>query len=70
MLNDEELTRTLRRSLPPVESAVPSRDLWPAVRNHTPERPRWSLVDYGIVALIAVALVLFPNWFWFLAYHL
>ena len=70
MLNDQDLARTLRSALPPVTPVAPSRDLWPDVVHRAHQRPRWSAADWSAAAAIAVALLLFPKWFWFLAYHL
>jgi hypothetical protein len=29
-----------------------------------------SSVDWSLAALVAIVLLMFPEWFWFLAYHL
>ena len=69
MLNDEEIGRLLRAALPIPDASAPSRDAWPLIlKRH--ERPRWSTADWGVAAAIVIALLLFPEWFWFLAYHL
>jgi hypothetical protein len=71
MTNDDEILRSLLRSaLPPVDAHAPSRDLWPSVVERSRTVPRWSLADLSVAAMIATALVMFPKWFWFLAYHL
>ena len=69
-MTDNDLVRHLRSALPPVEALAPSRDLWPSVvdRSRTPRR--WSVLDVSAAAGIAAALLMFPKWFWFLAYHL
>ena len=69
-LNDVELGRTLRASLPRATAEGPSRDLWPDVIRRARQPPRWSPADWSVAAVIIVSLLLFPKWFWFLAYHL
>ena len=70
-LNDVELVRTLRAALPPRATAQrPSRDLWPDVMRRVQQPPRWSPADWSVAAIVIVSLLLFPKWFWFLAYHL
>ena len=70
MTSDNDLLRHLRSALPPVDANGPSRDLWPSIvdRSHTP--PRWAVLDLSAAAVVAGALLLFPQWFWILAYHL
>jgi hypothetical protein len=73
MLNDQDLVRTLRSALPPVGTAATqprSRDLWPHVVARTRQRTRWSAADWSAAAVVVIALLMFPKWFWFLAYHL
>jgi hypothetical protein len=70
MTDDERLHQALRSAFPPVMASAPSRDLWADVvrRSHGPAR--WSWLDAGLAAAGATALLLFPDWLWFLAYHL
>lgn len=72
MLNDQDLVRTLRSALPPMALSAPpeSRDLWPRVVERTRQRTRWSTADWTAAAAVVIALLMFPKWFWFLAYHL
>jgi hypothetical protein len=70
MLNDEDLVTSLRSALPRVEGSGPSRDLWPAVIQRTRQPARWSTADWSAAAVIVATLLMFPKWFWFLAYHL
>jgi len=70
MLNDDELLRSLRAAVPRVDPSGPSRDLWPRVVELTHQRPRWSIADWSAAAVIVISLLLFPKWFWFIAYHL
>ena len=70
MLNDEQLARSLRAALPHADTSAPSSDLWPSIVQRTNQRTRWSLVDVSVAAIVVIGLLLFPEWFWFLAYHL
>ena len=69
-MTDEQLQELVRASLPPAQTDGPTRDLWPLFASRLEERPRWSYVDLGLAAAAAVALAIFPEWFWLLAYHL
>jgi hypothetical protein len=62
MINDDRLSHLLR--------TAPSRDLWPAVVQRSEARIEVSSADWSLAALVAIALLMFPEWFWFLAYHL
>jgi hypothetical protein len=68
--NDIELARTLRAALPRAAAHQPSRDLWPEVIRRTQQPRRWSVADSSAAAIVVIALVMFPKWFWFVAYHL
>jgi len=70
MTDDQELRMLLKVALPPVRPDRPSRDLWPLVVERTSAVPTWTRVDLSAAAIIVGALLLFPKWFWFLAYHL
>jgi hypothetical protein len=70
MMNDERLSQLLRTALPAVDAAAPSRDLWPDVVRRSEARVRITSTDWSVAAIVIVVLVLFPEWFWFLAYHL
>ena len=69
-LNDDELVQALRAAVPGVDAHGPSRDLWADVVQRTQQRARWSLADWSAAAVIVVALLMFPKWILFLAYHL
>ena len=69
-LRDDELVRSLRAALPRIDHAAPSRDLWPSVVIRTRQTVRWSTLDWSASAVIVIALLMFPKWFWFVAYHL
>jgi len=70
MTEEERLARLLRSAFPPTTALVPTRDLWPAVVDHSCARDAWSWIDLGVAAAAALALVLFPNLLLLLAYHL
>ena len=70
MINDDELSHLLRTAMPAAETTAPSRDLWPAVVQRSEARIQVSSADWTLAALVAIALMMFPEWFWFLAYHL
>lgn len=71
MQNDDEVLRALlKAALPPVHEDRQPRDVWLRVVARTSARPTWTLADWSVAAVIVGALLLFPKWFWFLAYHL
>lgn len=69
-LNDVELTRTLRAALPRATAHRPPRDVWPDVIRRVQQPPRWSLADWSAAAIVGITLLMFPKWFWFVAFHL
>ena len=69
-MTDERLKELLRTAVTTPVADEPARDLWPDVANRFDQRPRWSYVDLGLAAAAAVALTIFPEWFWLLSYHL
>jgi hypothetical protein len=70
MNEDERLKHLLRGALPLVTVRQPSRDLWPSVAERMERRAAWSGFDISLAVAVAVALVLFPEALWFIAYHL
>jgi hypothetical protein len=70
MSDEQPLLRLLRASLPPVDVTQPRHDLWPAVVERASAREKISAADLSVAAIVAIALLMFPQWFWFLAYHL
>jgi hypothetical protein len=70
MINDNQLSRLLQTALPPAGAPAPSRDVWPAIVRRSETRVEVSSVDWSLAALVAIVLLMFPEWFWFLAYHL
>jgi len=71
MQTDDEMVRAfLKAAIPAVRAERPPRDVWPLVVARTSAAPKWTLADVSAAAIVAGALLLFPKWFWFLAYHL
>jgi hypothetical protein len=70
MTDDRRLSQLLRTALPSVDVPEPSRDLWSDIVQRAGTRERFSAADVSVAAVVVVALLLFPRWFWFLAYHL
>ena len=70
MTDDDRLQHLLRSAFPPTADQEPSRDLWPLVVNqiHAPVRRSWF--DISLAAIIAIMLMMFPEWLLLLAYHL
>ena len=69
-LNDVEFARLLRAALPRATAHRPPQDLWPEVIRRAHQRPRWSLADWSAAAVVGITLLMFPKWFWFIAFHL
>jgi hypothetical protein len=70
MQDDDELRTLLKAALPPMPDYRQPRDGWPLVARRISATPQWSLADWSAAAVIVGGLLLFPKWFWFLAYHL
>jgi hypothetical protein len=70
MINDDQLSQVLKAALPAVEENGPLRDLWPAVVRRSEARIGMSSTDWSLAAIVVIVLLMFPEWFWFLAYHL
>jgi hypothetical protein len=69
-VTDERLEKLLRAALPPTQDVAARHDVWPSLAQRLDEKPRWSVLDVGLGAAAAVALLLFPEWLWLLVYHL
>jgi hypothetical protein len=68
-MRDDELGALLRTAIPP--SDAPTRgDVWPSIVERLDRPPRWSLVDLGLAAAIALALLMNPEWLLILTFHL
>jgi hypothetical protein len=60
----------VRSAIPPMAPARPSRDLWLAIVDRGRAPLQWSWIDLGVAAAVGIALLMFPDWLWILAYHL
>ena len=69
-MTDDTLQVLLKHALPPSAADGPWRDVWPDLVARIDAAPRWSLLDLSLAAAVAIALILFPEGFWLLAYHL
>jgi hypothetical protein len=70
MTGDDPLRQMLRSALPPPSAREPSRDLWALVVNRIEAPAGWSWLDISLAAIVALVLVMFPQWLLLLAYHL
>ena len=70
MTDDERLETLLRAALARTTTRGPSRDLWPVIVARSRLPARWSWLDLGIAAVVAILLLLHPNWHQVLLYHL
>jgi hypothetical protein len=69
-MTDDDVLRALLQSALPAERRAPARDLWPGVVRRLDAPIRWSPVDISLAAIVAVALLLFPEGVWLMAFHL
>jgi hypothetical protein len=69
-MTDEHLKRLLRAAIPPTDTSVAAPDVWPRLSAGLGQTPRWSYVDLGLAAAVAIAFLIFPEWLWLLAYHM
>ena len=70
MIDDDGLRQLLRSALPLPADQGPSGDLWPLVVRRIETPPAWSWLDMSLAATVAVALLMFPDGLFLLAYHL
>jgi hypothetical protein len=66
----DRLEDLLRAALPPITAGEPAADLWPRVVERLDTRPPMPWVDLGLLALVAIPLLMFPEGLFLLAYHL
>jgi hypothetical protein len=68
-MTDDRIGELLRAAMP--LGADPShRDVWSDVVVRVERGPRWTMLDAGLAAAAALALLMFPEWLWVIAYHL
>jgi hypothetical protein len=70
MNDDERLQQLLRSALPSSADRRGANDLWPSVVERLQQRPGWTWIDMAVAALVATALLLFPESVFVLSYHL
>jgi hypothetical protein len=69
--SDERLRHAVRKTLAPADSAGPSRDLWPELRRRIERQPApVSRLDWAMLAALLIFVVIFPEGFVTLLYHL
>lgn len=80
-MTDDRLGELLRAAMPPTRDRtspgnadrgvpVDRRDVWPDLVARLEGAPRWTMLDLGLAAAAAIALLMFPEWLWLLVYHL
>ena len=68
-MSDDRLGELLRAAMPPTADTA-HRNVWPDLVVRLDRRPRWTVLDIGLAAAAAAALLMFPEWLWLLVYHL
>ena len=69
-MTDEQIKNLLRSAIPSSGDDVAARDVWPRLSARFDRTTRWSYMDLGLAATVAIAFVIFPEWLWLLAYNL
>ena len=69
-MTDDRLGKLLREAMPPTEARASRRDVWPLLVDRLEERPRLSLIDFGLGVAVAVSFLFYPEWLWLLVFHL
>jgi hypothetical protein len=73
-MNDDRLKLLLHSAFPKPDGQRPSRDLWPSIVDRIQAPPAWSWLDIsvaaGVLAGLAIVLVMLPKALLLLAYHL
>lgn len=71
MIDRDPLGELLRAALPASGEEPSARDLWPRVTERLDAPRQWTWFDVGLTAIVAaILLLMFPEGFWLLAYHL
>ncbi len=69
--NDEKISESLRRAIPPVADRELKRDLWPQMLCRLEERPaQVPWYDWALLAVLAIWFVFVPKAIPILFYHL
>jgi hypothetical protein len=73
-MSDDRLKILLHSAFPEPDGQKPSRDLWPSIVDRIQAQTAWSWLDIsvaaGVLAGVAIALVMLPKALLLLAYHL
>jgi hypothetical protein len=69
-MTDDRLGELLRAAMPPTAEEGSHRDVWRDVVALVERGPRWTMLDFGLAAAAAIALLMYPEWLWVVAYHL
>jgi hypothetical protein len=67
---DRQFHELLRSAVPPAQVRPRGSDRWPELVRRSQAPVRLSRLDFGLLAVLTTALVLFPRVAWLLAYHL
>jgi hypothetical protein len=70
MTDPDRFDHLLRAALPPTVQGEPDRNLWSRVVDRLDAPRQWSWVDLSLAAMVAIALLMFPEGLFLLAYHL
>jgi hypothetical protein len=71
MTNDDRLRELLQSALSPTSDEVqPPRDLWPALARRLESPRKWVWFEVSLAAAVVLGLLMFPDWFFLLLYHL
>ena len=70
MTDSDRFEHRLRAVLPPTVAGDPDHNLWTRVVDRLDAPRQWSWVDLSLAAMVAIALLMFPEGLFLLAYHL
>ena len=70
MTDRDRFEHLLRAALPPAVQGEPDHNLWARVVDRLDAPRQWSWVDLSLAAMVAIALLMFPEGLFLLAYHL
>jgi hypothetical protein len=70
MNDDERLRHLLRAALPAAASLPPCPDLWPLMESRLDASRPKSWVDLALLVVVALLLLLVPDWLFLMAFQL
>ncbi len=70
MNDDQRLQQLLRSALAASDVRRGTNDLWLSVVERMQQRPGWTWIDMAVAALVATAILMFPESVFVLSYHL